>query len=152
MELYGLGDNTTIAKSSPVSVVGGFSDWCQVSINGNHTLALRRNGTAWAWGINSANGPLGDGTTTCRSSPVSVVGGFTDWCQVSAGQRHSLGIRMNGTLWAWGHSCRGQLGNNDSTSGSCKISPVSVVGGFTNWWKVTSGGDTSFAITKQDFI
>jgi hypothetical protein len=39
------------------------------------------------------NGTLGDNTGTNKSSPVSVVGGFTDWIQVSASNRHSLGVR-----------------------------------------------------------
>jgi hypothetical protein len=88
-----LGDNNTVNKSSPVSVVGGFTDGCLVSAGtGNFSLAARQNGTAWAWGFNS-NGQLGDNTATSRLSPVSVVGGFTDWCQVAAGSTHSLGIR-----------------------------------------------------------
>jgi hypothetical protein len=147
-----LGTNNTINRSSPVSVVGGFTDWCQASVGSNHSLALRSNGTAWAWGTNSGNGPLGDGTNIPRSSPVSVVGGFTDWCQVAGASAHSLGLRTNGTLWSWGHSCNGQLGNNDSSLGSCKLSPVSVVGGFTDWWQVTAGGDTSFALRKTSFL
>jgi alpha-tubulin suppressor-like RCC1 family protein len=134
---YGqLGDNTTTCRSSPVSVVGGFTDWCQVSSGHTHTLALRTNGTAWAWGRNFPTGALGDNTTATRSSPVSVVGGFTDWCQVSAGGSHNLGLRSNGTIWAWGDNSEGQLGNGTATARS---SPVSVVGGFTDWCQVSVG-------------
>jgi alpha-tubulin suppressor-like RCC1 family protein len=129
-----LGDCTVIAKSSPVSVVGGFTDWCQVSAGTFHTLAVRTNGTLWAWGCNG-NGRLGTNNTTTYSSPVSVVGGFTDWCQVSAGRWHSLGIRTNGTLWSWGNNPVGQLGTNNTTTYS---SPVSVVGGFTDWCQVAT--------------
>jgi alpha-tubulin suppressor-like RCC1 family protein len=134
-----LGDNTTVNKSSPVSVVGGFTDWCQISASGffgNNTrlaVAVRQNGTAWAWGYNSA-GQLGDNTTSTRSSPVSVVGGFTNWCQVAAGVNFALGVRTNGTLWAWGNNGTGQLGTNNTTQSS---SPVSVIGGFTDWCQVT---------------
>jgi len=131
-----LGDNTTVSKSSPVSVVGGITDWCQVSAGSQHSLAVRQNGTAWAWGA-GACGRLGDDTVVDKSSPVSVVGGFCDWCQVSAGSgSFSLGVRTNGTAWAWGCGGGGVLGNNCTTNRS---SPVSVIGGFTDWCQVSAG-------------
>ena len=133
---YGrLGDNTTTSRSSPVSVVGGFCDWCQISAGNSHTAAVRTGGSAWTWGCNSY-GRLGDNTITSRSSPVSVVGGFTDWCQISAGGQHTAAVRTNSSAWAWGSNYSGRLGNNTSTNTS---SPVSVVGGFTNWCKISAG-------------
>jgi alpha-tubulin suppressor-like RCC1 family protein len=63
-----------------------------VDADGCHSVGLRTNGTAWAWGSGSF-GTLGDGTTVAKSSPVSVVGGFTDWCQVSNGGYVNLAIR-----------------------------------------------------------
>jgi hypothetical protein len=137
-----LGDNTTINKSSPVSVVGGFTDWTQVSAGSNHSLGLRANGTAWAWGNNQL-GKLGDDTTVQKSSPVSVAGGFTDWTQVSAGNQHSLGVRADGTAWAWGNGSNGRLGDNTIVT---KSSPVSVVGGFTNWTQVSAGETHSLGL------
>jgi alpha-tubulin suppressor-like RCC1 family protein len=131
-----IGDNTTISKSSPVSVVGGFTDWCQVSVGSCNTLAIRTDGTLWAWGSNQF-GQIGDNTTVDKSSPVSVVGGFTDWCQVSNGRRNSAAIRTNGSLWAWGYNVYyAQLGDNTTVN---KSSPVSVVGGFTDWCRVSVG-------------
>ena len=142
---YGqLGDNTTVSRSSPVSVVGEFCDWCQVSA-ASHTAAIRTNGTLWTWGRN-LYGTLGDNTAVNRSSPVSVVGGFTDWCGVSAGGFHIAAIRTNGTLWTWGFNSNGQLGDNTSGVGTCKSSPVSVVGGFTDWCQVSAGGQMTAAI------
>jgi alpha-tubulin suppressor-like RCC1 family protein len=140
-----LGNGTTTNSSSPVSVVGGFTDWCQVSSGRGHSLGVRQNGTAWAWGSNSI-GQLGDGTTTSRSSPVSVVGGFTDWCQVSSGRYHSLGVRQNGTAWAWGTGGNGQLGNGTLTARS---SPVSVVGGFTDWCQVSASDANSLGVRQN---
>jgi len=140
-----LGDLTATDRSSPVSVVGGFSDWCQVSAGSNHSLGVRSNGTAWSWGINNL-GQLGDDTATCHSSPVSVVGGFTDWCQVSAGSGFSLGVRCNGTAWAWGCNLRGTLGDATLTDRS---SPVSVVGGFTNWCYISAGDNHSLGVRSS---
>jgi alpha-tubulin suppressor-like RCC1 family protein len=137
-----LGDNTTTSKSSPVSVVGGFSNWCQLRAGSTHNLALRTDGTAWAWGLNS-NGPLGDNTATSRLSPVSVVGGFSDWCQLSAGNGLSLGVRTSGSAWAWGVNSSGSLGDNTTTN---KSSPVSVVGGFANWCQVSAGANHSLGV------
>ena len=130
-----LGDNTVTNRSSPVSVVGGFSDWCQVSAASIHTAAVRTGGSAWAWGSNG-QGRLGDNTATNRSSPVSVVGGFSDWCQISAGFSHTAAVRTGGSAWSWGWNNSGQLGDYTTTSRS---SPVSVVGGFTNWCQVSAG-------------
>jgi alpha-tubulin suppressor-like RCC1 family protein len=145
-----LGDNTIVDKSSPVSVVGGFTDWVQISAGGSqgsnhgHSLAIRANGTAWAWGFND-NGQLGIGSIFDggRSSPVSVVGGFTDWVQISAGEVHSVAIRANGTAWAWGRNSSGQLGNNGTVS---RASPVSVVGGFTDWVQISGGDQHTMAV------
>jgi alpha-tubulin suppressor-like RCC1 family protein len=132
--LGNLGDGTTTTRSSPVSVIGGFIDWTQLSGGILFSLGVRANGTIWGWGSNS-NGTLGDGTSTYRLSPVSTVGGFTDWTQVSAGSAHALGLRANGTAWGWGQGAAGQLGNNSSTNRS---SPVSVIGGFTDWVQVST--------------
>jgi alpha-tubulin suppressor-like RCC1 family protein len=137
-----LGDNTATTRSSPVSVVGGFTDWVQVSSGNGHSLGVRANGTAWAWGCNTS-GQLGDGVTSVRSSPVSVIGDFTDWTQVSAAGLHSLGVRENGTAWAWGNNSSGQLGDNDTINVS---SPVSVVGGFTDWTQVSAGSSHSLGV------
>jgi alpha-tubulin suppressor-like RCC1 family protein len=144
-----LGDNTTVNKSSPVSIVGGFTDWCQVSggKNGNFA-AVRRNGTAWAWGYNGF-GALGDCTVVSKSSPVSVVGGFTNWSQVAAGANHTVGLRQDGTLYSWGYNGQGQIGDNTTAN---KSSPVSVVGGFTNWCQLAAGNKNSFGIRTNGVL
>jgi alpha-tubulin suppressor-like RCC1 family protein len=137
-----IGDGTVTTRTSPVSVVGGFTDWCQISSGNYFSLAVRQNGTAWGWGCNG-EGRLGDNTVVNKSSPVSVVGDFTDWCQTSAGDKSSLAVRQNGTAWAWGCATSGRLGDNTAVS---KSSPVSVVGGFTDWCQVSAGVSHSLAL------
>jgi alpha-tubulin suppressor-like RCC1 family protein len=146
-----LGSGNTGDTVSPVSVVGGFTDWCQISAGGvsdatSFSVAVRQNGSAWAWGSNS-NGALGNnGAGTFSTSPVSVVGGFTNWCQVSGGGLFALGVRTNGSLWGWGLNTNGRIGDN-TTAG--RVSPVSVVGGFTDWCQVSTSFDGSAAVRQN---
>ncbi len=70
----------------------------QIATSDSHTLALKADGSLWAWGDN-ARGYLGDGTTITRTSPVLIGTGFK---KISAGAYSSFAIRADGTLWAWG--------------------------------------------------
>lgn len=137
-----LGDNTTVNKCSPIAVTGGFTDWCDIDIGICHTIGLRKNGTIWAWGCNSS-GQLGDGTTVNKCSPVSIAGGVSDWYQIAAGGSKNLAIRSNGTMWSWGAGSNGQLGSGATTARS---SPGSVVGGFTDWCKISAGSSSGAGI------
>jgi alpha-tubulin suppressor-like RCC1 family protein len=140
-----LGDNTTSARSSPVTVVGGISTWNQISTEGSHSLGLTIVGIAYAWGSNS-QGQLGDNTTSSRSSPVTVVGGITTWSQINGGGYHNLGLISTGILYAWGQNSNGQLGDGTTTNRS---SPISVLGNITNWSKISAGGYHNLTITSS---
>lgn len=130
-----LGDNTTTNKSSPVQIGSSYS---VVSAGGYYTLAVKTDGTLWSWGYNN-NYQLGDGTTTTQSSPVQIGTGFaTVFASMDDGGLSygtSLGIKSNGTLWAWGKNAFGQHGDGTTTN---KSSPVQT-GSDTNW-SVTSQG------------
>jgi hypothetical protein len=140
---YGqLGDNTTVNKSSPVTTVGGGTNWKQVACGGYHTAAIKTNGTLWTWGKN-LDGQIGDNTVVNKSSPVTTVGGGTNWKQVACGFTHSAAIKTDGTLWTWGRDNYGQLGDNTTVN---KSSPVTTVGGGTNWKQVACGGYHTAAI------
>ena len=77
-----LGLNNTTSYSSPMQV-GLLRNWSQVSIGiaQNGTLAIKTDGTLWAWGQGTF-GQLGLGTTTYYSSPKQV-GSLTNWRTVS---------------------------------------------------------------------
>jgi alpha-tubulin suppressor-like RCC1 family protein len=96
-------------------------------------MAIKTNGTLWAWGSN-VYGYLGDGTTVSKNSPVQV-GVDTNWASVALGDRHSLGIKTNGTLWAWGYNNASQLGDNTTTD---RLVPTQI-GTGTNWKSVAAG-------------
>jgi alpha-tubulin suppressor-like RCC1 family protein len=128
-----LGDGTVYnSKNSPVQV-GTATNWQSVVAGAYQTLALKTDGTLWAWGFNTY-GQLGDGTAVNKSSPVQI-GTTTNWQSVAAGYGHTVAIKNDGTLWAWGWNPYGQLG--DGTTGS-ESSPEQI-GTTTNWLSVTAG-------------
>lgn len=134
-----LGDGTITSKSSPAQM--GANTWTKVVAGDSHTVAIRSDGSLWAWGENT-DGQLGQSTTTAkRSSPVQI-GALTTWTKTSAGASHSLAVRSDGTLWAWGGNTFGQLGIGNQTY---KSSPTQV-GSLTTWQDVACGGDFSAAL------
>ena len=70
-------------------------------------------------------GQLGDGTTTHRLTPVQI-GTATNWASVSAGVAHTMAIRTDGTLWAWGSNWEGQVVDRPSGFGIYRNTPVQV--------------------------
>jgi len=129
-----LGDNTTTTRHTPVQVLGpggvGVLTGVKTVVEGySHTVALKEDGTVWAWGWNN-EGQLGDNTTTDRQSPVQVLGPggagvLTGVTAVAAGRYHSLALKEDGTVWAWGDNSTGQLGDNTTTD---RLAPVQVLG------------------------
>ena len=110
-----------------------------ISAGGWHTLAIKSDGSLWAWG-NNGNGQLGDGTTVEKTTPVKIM---DDVAAVSAGYYYTLAIKNDGSLWTWGYNGDGQLGDGTRTS---KSTPVKIMDGVTS---VNSGGFHNFAI-KSD--
>nr|WP_301540909.1 hypothetical protein [Corallococcus exiguus] len=87
------------------------------------SLALKPDGTVWAWG-NNGSGQLGDGTAIHRPTPVQVQG-LTGVVSVAAGQAHTVALKTDGTGWAWGSNTIGQLGDGTRTG---RPTPVRVTG------------------------
>ena len=108
----GIGAALTDHRHTPVRV--GTETWKHVSTSGSHTLAIRYDGSLWAWG-NNTNNVLGDGSSTGNNQSTPVrIGNDYNWEYVSAGSGHSMAIRIDGTVWAWGSNWTGQLGDGSS--------------------------------------
>jgi alpha-tubulin suppressor-like RCC1 family protein len=88
-----------------------------------HTLAVKSDGSLWAWGRNGS-GQLGLGDHVNRSTPVRV-GAAHGWVAVVGGH-DSLALKKDGSLWAWGWNKYGQLGLGDHTQ---RDVPTLVTGG-----------------------
>jgi alpha-tubulin suppressor-like RCC1 family protein len=62
------------------------------------------------------------------------VGALTTWSKIAAGEKHTVAIKTDGTLWSWGwNDYGGRLGQGNTTDRS---SPVQV-GALTDWLSVT---------------
>jgi len=116
-----LGDGTQtelyMGRSMP-RPVAGLTGVTRVAGGRTHSLALKGDGTVWAWGDNSEGG-IGDGTTTRRLVPVQVPG-VAGIVAIDAG-RHSVALRNDGTVWAWGSNGYGQLGDDTFID---RLSPI----------------------------
>lgn len=104
---------------TPVRVTG-LTDIIQIEAGTKHAVALRKDGTVWAWGSRD-EGALGDGQPTglrpmTAISPTQVPGllGIT---QIAATRLHNLALRSDGKVMAWGLGRDGQLGNGTRDSG-----------------------------------
>lgn len=117
--------------------------WKTIEAGRYHTVAIKQDGTLWAWGKNFY-GQLGDATNTDKNTPT-LIGTDNTWQSISGGRYHTLAIKLNGTLWAWGINATGQLGDGSNTN---KNNPTQI-GASNNWQSVNAGGNYSHGI-KQD--
>lgn len=112
-----------------------------VAAGASHSLALRSDGTVWAWGANSS-GQLGNGTEDDSPTPQPVKG-LSDAIAIAAGRDHSLALKRDGTVWAWGSNSHHQLGNGGDRP--IEALPVQVFG-LTDVTAVDAAGDNSMAL------
>ena len=99
-----------------------------------HSLALKSDGTLWAWGSNS-DGQLGDGTRTTRTTPTQIP--ISGVVSLIAGANHSLALKSDGTLWAWGDNFYGQLGDGTTTDSRTPKQILTDVNAMAAKWSQT---------------
>lgn len=128
-----LGTNNTITISTPVTTFSGGANWKQVACGSYCTIAIKTDGTLWAWGAGTY---LGNNTSNASSTPVTTFAGGNNWKQVACGGFHIAAIKTDGTLWSWGSNAQQQMGNNASGS---PLTPVTTFAGGTNWKQVACG-------------
>ena len=127
--------NTKIQNTVSLRRIGNETDWVGIAVGDSQNLAIKSDGTLWAWGENLYY-QLGDGTKITRPTPVPSIPG-NDWKQAATGSS-SFALKNDGTLWAWGNNWAGQLG-----IGSIEphlITNAVQVGTSTNWTKIWGGG------------
>ena len=119
-----LGVSSVTDTRAPAPVIGGHA-FVHLAAGGfsGHTCGRTAVGTTLCWGDNEV-GQIGDGTTSLRFEPTTVIGGLT-FSSIDAGFRHTCGRTTGGIVYCWGSNGAGQLGNN---SNSMSVTPVRVAG------------------------
>ncbi len=144
--VLGLGQTNGVPAFSPVlRRISPATNWTRVSAGQDHNLALKSDGTIWAWGTNH-RGQMGASATvqTLQSSLVPSVPG-NDWVDVEAGSVCSYALKKDGSLWGWGLNNFCQLGNGSSIDSRVPVQ----IGSATNWTKIRAGGVSAAGIQSD---
>ncbi len=149
-------------------VLGSYSANCatveitfmpDISLGMDFVVALRSDGSAFAWGDNSY-GQLGNGTAEASSFPLPVtmprVGNKTlAFREIAAGYDHALAIAEDGTLWSWGADANGQLGNRTTESNvENSLIPKQITNGISEktFVKIAAGKSFSMALSSDGAV
>ncbi|MCL2882830.1 MAG: hypothetical protein FWF45_08165, partial [Coriobacteriia bacterium] len=159
---YGqLGIGSTDAQQAAVQV-GISTNWASIYAGPCNTFAIQKDGSLWAWGDNT-NDQLGIGTsnralstpppaagTVVVSSPVRV-GTDTNWKSVAILDGAVLGLKTDGSLWAWGNNSAGVFGNgNSDMEGMSADSKIPLRIGTANDWATLSAGAAHVVALKTN--
>jgi alpha-tubulin suppressor-like RCC1 family protein len=123
-----LGDGTKVEHLDPLRV-SGLSHVRSIAAGGAHTGVIKEDGSVWTWG-NNDSGQLGDGTKEPRLAPVQVR--LQDGSPLSnvralvVADVHTVALKNDGTVWAWGNNDFGQLGDGTSGVSATRLNPVQV--------------------------
>lgn len=147
-----LGDGSSFDRNVPTLVSGNSTLWKQVAVGDRFAVAIRADGTLWAWGYNLF-GQLGDGTQIDRLLPVQI-GIAKTWSYVAAGKAHVVALQTTTTssatvttMWVWGSNTNGQLGITGTAADGYKPRQV---GTTTDGWLAVAAGDTHTLAIKGD--
>jgi alpha-tubulin suppressor-like RCC1 family protein len=124
--------------------VGSDTDWIQVAGSMEHTVALKNDGSLWAWGRND-EGEVGQGNFTHSYNTPTRIGTETNWTKISAGMGYSLALKNDGSLWTWGANYMGQLGDGTRIH---RCAPT-LIGADRDWRTIAAGSMTSFALKSN---
>ena len=125
---WGSGNEGQFGGCSPENprpmIVPGLPSIIAIAAGHRHALVLAKDGTVWAWGANE-RGQLGNNdSATYRAKPAQVTG-MTGVLAIAAGGMHSLALKENQELYAWGDNSFGELGIGETPAGFVAL-PVRV--------------------------
>ena len=145
-------------SNTPIPVVTTF-DAVDVSCVSEHVVALSRDGAVYTWGKGD-KGKLGIGrlpafnfqrnesaASTYVPFPVRVPD-LSEITAIKAGHEHSLALRSDGTVLAWGENYLGQLGDGTKAD---RDRPV-VIERVRNAVAIAVGAESSAAVLADGTV
>ncbi len=141
-----LGDGNAPTSRSVPGAVNGLTGAVGIAAGYLHGVAVKSDGSVWAWG-NNGNGQLGDNSTTQRNAPVQVAT-LSSAIAVTAGQYFSAALKSDGTVWTWGRNTSGQLGDGSTTQ---RLTPVQA-GTLTSVTAIAAGDDFMLALKSDGTV
>jgi alpha-tubulin suppressor-like RCC1 family protein len=141
--------------------VDGLTDVIGIAAGEVHSLALKTDETVWAWGSDDFAQLGVPGMNTDTRTPVQVKVGNggraspivpLDHVQdIAAGGAHSLALKHDRTVWAWGRNYEGQIGTDKPNLIDLQSSALKVVG-LTDVVEVAAGRNFSLARTSDGSV
>jgi len=141
-----LGDGTLTPRLAPVAVTG-LTQIVAIAAGTGHSLAVKNDGTVLAWGHNP-EGQVGPAATSTQQRTPVVVTGLSGVVAVSAGSWHSLVLKNDATVWAWGSNATGQLGDGTTQD---RVTPAPVLG-LPAIVRIAAGAFHSLALTADEVV
>ncbi len=95
-----------------------------LALGAAHVMALQADGSVWTWGHNY-QGQLGHSPALqVQPAPMRVLAPGSGAVALAAGFQHSMVLKADGSVWAWGRNNGGQLGDGTTDD---KPAPVRVI-------------------------
>jgi alpha-tubulin suppressor-like RCC1 family protein len=147
----GRAEHLNMNDPNPVSTrITGFNHVTAVSAGHFHTLALRSDGTVWGFGTN-LSGVLGNAIDVGAVSTTPVqIPGLSNIIAIAAGFTHSLALRADGRVLAFGANQYGELGSSNNPGGA-NPTPT-VVAGLTGVTAIAAGAFFSLALRNDGTV
>ncbi|HLY08606.1 MAG TPA: RCC1 repeat-containing protein, partial [Planctomycetota bacterium] len=158
LTLWGFGDNEyaqlgtgrSFSQSALPVQTNGLSEVTVAAAGAECSLALRKDGSVWAWGFNEVGQMgLGFASTTPVIAPGPVPG-LPPIVHLSAGYNHSLALAHDGTVWVWGDNSNGQMGNG--TSGATPVPTPAAVPGLSGIQAIAAGPYHNLAVAGDGTV
>lgn len=123
------------------------NQWKCIATGGRHSLAITEAGNLWVWGNNNYFA-LGINDGSSYKSLPTMINNATNWKIVTGGSDHTIAVKQDNTLWAWGQNTDGQLGDGSYTN---RAVPVQI-DTAADWLLVDGGLQHSIFLREDDVL